>query len=106
MKSRKKPSKEDQKIIDSEIRKWFAEYDKANVREIEAMTLWAMREEFGFGKKNLWKFYVNFKKRLDDLIARYQMTDKDMDWLCTRQLKEYGIDIEQWRKELDENEST
>ena len=102
MKSRRQPSKEDKRTIDIEVRKTFAEYDKNNVSEIEAMTLWAMREEFGFGKKNLHRFYVNFKKKLDNLIKRYQMEDKDMDWLCTRQLKEYGIDIDEWRRELED----
>lgn len=34
------------------------------------------------------------------LLKRYEMDDSDTVWLCTHKLKEYGLDIEQWNKEV------
>ena len=102
MKSLRKPTKEDKRTIDTEIRLSFAEYDRKNVREIEAITLWALHEIFGFGKKRLRLFYFLFKKKIDELINRYLMTEQDMDWLCTRKLKEIGVDVDEWHKEWED----
>lgn len=36
---------------------------------------------------------------LDVLVKRYEMGDEDKAWLCSRKLKDYGIDISTWNKE-------
>lgn len=36
---------------------------------------------------------------LDALVKRYEMGDEDKAWLCSRKLKDYGIDISEWNKE-------
>ena len=71
---------------------WYA-------NELDAMILWHLHEEFGFGPKRLKQFYDTFAVRLDELIKHYEMTDSDMVWLCTYKLKQYGIDIEEWNKQ-------
>lgn len=94
-----------QKAMDTEIRRQCAEYDEKNAREITATVLWRMHEEFGFGKNKLKKFYKSFDRAIRDLVNRYHLDDSDAAWLCTRQLKEYGIDLEEWELEEREEEA-
>lgn len=77
----------------------LAEYDLKHANELDAMILWHLHEEFGFGPKRLKQFYDTFAVRLNELIKHYEMTDSDMVWLCTYKLKQYGIDIEEWNKQ-------
>ena len=72
----------ERQAMDMEIKRQCAEYDKRNATEIDAMVLWILHEEFGFGPERL---------------RRYEMNDEA--WLCTRKLKEYGVDVEEWSKE-------
>lgn len=85
--------------MNQEIRNQLAEYDRKNELEIDAMVLWVLHEEFGFGLKRLRQFYDAFSSTMDELIDRYVMDDSDQPWLCTYKLKEIGIDLEEWRKE-------
>lgn len=62
-------SAKEQKAIDAEILRQCAEYDKKNANEVDA------------------------------LVKRYEMGDEDKAWLCSRKLKDYGIDISTWNKE-------
>lgn len=94
-----------QKAMDAEIRRQCAEYDEKNAREITATVLWRIHEEFGFGKNKLKKFYKSFDRAIRDLVNRYHLDDADAAWLCTRQLKEYGIDLEEWELEEKEEEA-
>ena len=89
----------EKKAMDIEIRRQLAEYDLKHANELDAMILWHLHEEFGFGPKRLKQFYDTFAVRLNELIKHYEMTDSDMVWLCTYKLKQYGIDIEEWNKQ-------
>lgn len=90
------------KAMDAEIRKQLAEYDRKDAEEIDAMVLWVLYSEFGFGEKRLRRFFDKFTSELNALTNRYEMTDNDTPWLCTRKLKDAGIDIKKW---LDEKNS-
>ena len=89
----------EKKAMDIEIRRQLAEYDLKHANELDAMILWHLHEEFGFGPKRLKQFYDTFAVRLNELIKHYEMTDSDIVWLCTYKLKQYGIDIEEWNKQ-------
>ena len=69
------------------------------IREIDALVLWELREQLGFGNKRLKKFYDNFSRGIEALIRRYEMEQGDDVWLCTYKLKEIGCDLEKWEKE-------
>ena len=76
------------------------EMNRKNEDEIDAMVLYILHEEFGFGEKRLKKFYNCFADGLRELGERYQMNEyDDRLWLCQRKLKEIGIDIPELRKE-------
>lgn len=83
----------------------LAEWDQKHYQELDALVLWVLHDEFGFGESRLKRFHERFSKSIDELIQRYVMDDSDDVWLCTRKLKEYGIDIEEWNKEREQNET-
>ncbi len=89
----------EKKAMDLEIQRQLAEYDKKHALEIDAMILWVLHEQLGWGEKRLRRFYEHFAGEIDALLQRYQMDNDDAVWLCTRKLKDYGIDIEQWDRE-------
>lgn len=88
-----------------QIMKELADWDQKHYQELDALVLWVLHEEFGFGEGRLKRFHDRFSKSIDELIERYVMDDSDDVWLCTRKLKEYGIDIEEWNKEREQNET-
>lgn len=90
----------EQQAVDMEIKKQLAEYDRKNSDEIDALVLWILRTEFGFGEARLRRFHDVFGPGLDALCERYEMPDCDCVWLCTQKLKDDGIDISKWNKEI------
>lgn len=89
----------EQKAIDMEIQRQLADYDKKHADELDSMILWQLHEQLGFGPKRLKRFYKNFAPAVEELRKRYEIEDSDQVWLCTRKLKEYGIDLEKLRNE-------
>lgn len=89
----------EKKAMDLEIRRQLAEYEKGHMYEIDAMILWLLHEEFGFGKKRLKKFFDLFDKSSRELVKQYELENSDRIWICTYMLKQYGIDIEKWENE-------
>lgn len=96
-------SNAEKKAMRIEIQKQIAEHTRKHALEIDAMFLWYMMEEFKFGPARLKKIFTEFSPRLYDLCARYEMFDKGDDvWLCTQKLKEHGVDLEEWIREVGE----
>ena len=90
----------EKKAMNLEIQRQLSDYTRKHAREIDAMFLWFLHEEFGFGLKRLKRAFTQFDSRLDELCNRYEMNTEGEDiWLCTKRLKEYGADLEQWEKE-------
>lgn len=91
----------EKKAMDMEIKRQLAEMDKKNMEEVDAVVLYVLMTEFGFGEKRLRRFHDTFSEQITALVNRYQMDSDDDVWLCTEMLKRHGIDIAQWNKELD-----
>ena len=89
----------ERKALDMEIKRQIAEYDKKNKLELQALILWQLHAQLGFGEKRLRKFYDIFDNEMDALIERYQLEECDKAWICTEKLKEMGVDIESWDAE-------
>lgn len=92
-------SSAEQRAMNLEIQRQLAEFDRKHAQEIDALVLWQLHEQLGFGPVRLRRFYDNFSPALDDLVKHYEMASEDELWLCTRMLKDYGIDLEQWEKD-------
>ena len=89
----------EKKAINLEIQRRLAEYDRKNLAELDAMILWVLHDQFGFGTKRLRRYYDSFCACTDALVKRYEMDVEDDIWLCTQKLKEIGVDIEAWHRE-------
>lgn len=89
----------ERKAMDMEIKRQLAEYDAKHKLELQALILWQLHEQLGFGIKRLKQFYDGFDTAIDALIGRYELEDSDSAWLCTLKLKDIGADIEKWDKE-------
>ena len=64
--------------------------------ELNAMILYVLHEQLGFGEQRLRKFFDRFSVEIDALVKYYEMDDEDAEWLCTRKLLDMGIDVEKW----------
>lgn len=61
----------EKKAMDMEIQRQLAEYDRKHIREIDALVLWELREQLGFGNKRL-------KKILRQLLPRHRGFDPSL----------------------------
>lgn len=89
----------ERKAMHLEIRKQLAEYDRKHANELDAIVLWQLHVQFGFGAKRLKQFYDHFRAEYFALIERYEMDETDNIWLNTYKLKEIGVDIESWNRD-------
>lgn len=89
----------EKKAMDLEIQRELAEYDRKHLAEMDALILWVLHEQFGFGAKRLRRYYDGFHTTVGILLGRYEMEHGDDVWLCTQMLKHIGVDIEMWHKE-------
>lgn len=89
----------ERKALDMEARRSLAEYTRKHELEIEATVLWQVKQLTDWDEGLLKAFYQDFDITLDKLIEHYEMGVEDAQWLCTRKLKDEGIDIEAWRRE-------
>lgn len=92
----------EKKAMEMEIKRQLGEYNRKNEMELDAIILWELHEQLGFGPVRLKRFFDNFGSALADLLRHYEMGSDDQCWLCTEKLKEYGIDINEWYKNKKE----
>lgn len=94
----------EQKAMDMEIRRAWAEHTRKHANEIEALVIRQLRRHTGWGEIRLKRFYDSFADDLDKLVLVYEMPEEDAPWLCTQELKKEGFDIEKWHREKHPNE--
>lgn len=97
-------NKAEQKALHMEVSRQLAEYTRKHILEVEAIVLWFVRRYMKWGETRLKRFYGALDAELNKLIDRYEMGTEDAQWLCTRDLKQEGFDIEAWHRELHPNE--
>lgn len=94
-------SSAEKKAMNLEIQRQLAEYDAKHILEIDAIVLWQLHKQLGFGSKRLKKFFSAFNPAIDALTKRYELEDEAQVWLCTYQLQNYGIDLKKWENERE-----
>ena len=85
-----------EKAMNMEIERQLAEYTRKHEVELNAMILYVLHEQLGFGEQRLRKFFDRFSVEIDALVKYYEMDDEDAEWLCTRKLLDMGIDVAKW----------
>lgn len=98
-------SPDEQKAMEIEIRKQLAEFEEGHSEEMDALILLMLHKHFGFGPVRLKRFYMAFGKHVQDLISSYREDEvgKSELWVSAKRLKEYGVDLQEWKKERDKN---
>ena len=94
---------QEKKALRIELDRQIAEFDRRNQINVEACILWALHELLGFGPKRLRRFYLGFIRYYSALLDHYEMED-DNAYLALRALKEYGIDVDEWNREVESGE--
>lgn len=76
--------------------KWLKEEALPKVtRNVEAIVLWQLHTQYGFGKKRLQEFLSETSPMIKGMLEYYDFnTDADAIWTCEHKLKtELGIDL-------------
>lgn len=93
-------NKAEQRALDAEIHKRCLEIDDEHRDNLDAVVLYTLHETFGFGKKNLRKFWEHMYQNYESLTKMYEMPD-DFPFICSEQLKKIGIDVHEWNEEFE-----
>ena len=89
-----KPTAKQKKAMNEEIYRQIFENVQKLTLHIEALMLWQLHEQLGFGKKRLMRFYNAFVPAIQEMQDYYELHDaEDAEWLCNKKLKDLGIDL-------------
>lgn len=91
-------SPEERKAMKAEINRQITESNRQYKNDFDAMILWTLHEQCGFGKKRLREIYDAFAREYDKLVEHYEAPEEGA-WLASYELREIGIDISEWNKE-------
>ena len=83
--------------MDHEINQQCLEADERLALDIDTMVLWTLHRHLGFGVKRLHDFYVAMAAEHRRMREYYQLDDLYPE---RYKLKELGVDVEQWQKEV------
>ena len=87
-----------QTAFDDEVNRQLAERSKEWYTDLDALILYVLHEEFGFGKDRLLRFFYRLIDTNEELIDHYRL--KDSEFICKTKLKEMGIDVEKWNEDI------
>ena len=87
----------ERKAMEREIMVQTARNIERMSADIQALVLWSLREQYGFGKKRLLEFQKHFKPIIYELQKFYECKNADeTDFVCKHRLKhEVGIDVDE-----------
>ena len=89
----------ERKAMKMEIKRELIQMADRYTEDIQSVFLYWLHVKKGYGKKRLRQSWEDIVALQEELMEYYQMDVPDMVWVCTRKLKEIGVDIESWRKE-------
>lgn len=94
MKARVKFNDDQQRSFKREVNRQLSEQTKAHESDVDAILMWFLHEEYGWGPKRLNDFIERFNARLKELVSWYDLDDDDQLWLIKYKLKEMGVEFE------------
>lgn len=83
------------KVVATEFNNLLDRYNHDTALQV----LHILHFDFGFGQSRLQKFADKLTEMQKDQRERYELTDDETPWLCEKQLKEDGIDLNELLKE-------
>ena len=93
------------KAMNDEINRQIVERSEKYYRAMDIIALYTLHKQFGFGKRRLKEFFDEFRNQYQHLQDYYMMPD-DVEWVAEYKLKEAGIDIDEWYRELESQENS
>lgn len=96
MKPRYNPTPQSKKAMILEINRQIVEQENKFIQGIDAMILWTLHKELGFGKKRLERFYKAVIRNYKELCKYFEMDDT---YPAEQKLREIGVDLDKLRKE-------
>jgi hypothetical protein len=98
-------SANERKAMRQEINRQILEKDEQYREDLDAMILYVLMAHYGWKRKRLRKFWNAFVSEHKALREYYLMDEQgDNEWLAHRKLKENGVDIYQWYKEVEQSD--
>lgn len=95
-------SKTQEKELERLIKKQISESMERFRKNIDAIVLWELHEQFGFGVKRLRMFQERFDASVKELQKHYELNDfDDQEYICSEKLKQIGYDINDGQHMLD-----
>lgn len=72
------------------------------MKKADTAILYTLHTEFGFGKERLRKFFVAMVRNHKDMTERFRSDGDDGHyWVMAKRLKDDGIDIDEFEKEVE-----
>lgn len=90
---------EEQKAMNEEIENQLLEFVGNNLLEIEALMMVQLREQLGFGKKRLKRFYMGFMPSIYDFMVKRIKEGGEKSSI--ERLSDYGVPLEEWALERE-----
>lgn len=86
----------ERKALEAEINRQTAQNVKNLSLNLQALVLWQLHEQEGWGKKKLLRFQKRFLPMIQELQRFYELENaSETDFVCRYKLKnEVGIDVE------------
>lgn len=86
----------ERKALEAEINRQTAQNVKNLSLNLQALVLWELHEQEGWGKKKLLRFQKDFLPMIKELQRFYELENaSETDFVCRYKLKnEVGIDVE------------
>ena len=69
-----------------------------HLNDCDAIILYVLHTEFGFGKDRLRRYYDKYLELYKDMLAQYE-SFKDADYWCQDELRKIGVDVASWNDE-------
>lgn len=94
-------TKTEQDAMNREIEDQLLEFVANNLLEIEALMLVQLREQLGFGKKRLKRFYTGFSPSIYDFMVNKIKYAEGGIQTSKEKIEEYGCSLEEWALERE-----
>ena len=97
-----KPNAKQKKVLKEECRKEFHKLLEHYNKQVALQVMNILHFDYGFGEKQLRQFFFKLKEMQARYIERYEVVDDDVPDICEIQLRDAGINFEDFFEMDDE----
>lgn len=94
-----KPNEKQRLLLREQCIKEFDKLTENMNNDVFVQLLHFFHFKRGYGQKRLETLVNDLKGALDGIHARYELNESDTTWICEKQLKDAGIDVDKLLKE-------